>query len=223
MTLPAPGVVLAFSRGGVVRKTRTDQKGGYRIGLPAGVYSVTTSLRLFGGRLDPQGSAFAPATGTRSCSRSTPASAERTAQSSIAGAAPYSSSVTWSPQTALFPVVVDLEHRHVGHEPRRRRAVPVLLAGLEEDAVARTDDLDRPTATLSVTDSLGDPDRLAVRVGVPGSAGAGREVDVAGAGAASRPTAPRRGSSKTVPVNQSLGPATVARLFLVICMDLLLG
>jgi hypothetical protein len=45
---PAPGVVLAFSRLGVVRKTRTDQNGGYRIALPAGVYSVTTSLRLFG-------------------------------------------------------------------------------------------------------------------------------------------------------------------------------
>ena len=108
------------------------------------------------------------------------------------------------------------------HEPRRRRAVPVLLARLEEDAVARTDDLDRPTATLSVADALGDPDRLAVRVGVPGSAGAGREVDVAGA----EPRAGRRhrdGVEKTVPVNQSLGPATVARLFLVICMGLLLG
>src|SRR3954452_7139507 len=45
---PAPGVVLAFSRGGVVRKTRTDQRGVYRIALPPGVYSVTTSLRLFG-------------------------------------------------------------------------------------------------------------------------------------------------------------------------------
>jgi len=45
---PAPGLVLAFSRAGVVRKTRTDAKGAYRIALPPGAYSVTTSLRLFG-------------------------------------------------------------------------------------------------------------------------------------------------------------------------------
>jgi hypothetical protein len=45
---PAPGVVLTFSRVGVVRKARTDQKGAYRIALPPGVYSVTTSMRLFG-------------------------------------------------------------------------------------------------------------------------------------------------------------------------------
>jgi hypothetical protein len=45
---PAPGVVLTFSRTGVVRKVRTDQTGAYRIALPPGVYSVTTSLRPFG-------------------------------------------------------------------------------------------------------------------------------------------------------------------------------
>ena len=33
-------------------------------------------------------------------------------------------------------VVVDVEHRDVQHEARRRRAVPVLFSGLEEDAVA---------------------------------------------------------------------------------------
>jgi hypothetical protein len=34
-------------------------------------------------------------------------------------------------------LIVDLEHRDVGHEAVGRGAVPVLLAGLEEDAVAR--------------------------------------------------------------------------------------
>ena len=75
--------------------------------------------------------------------------------------------------------LVDLEHRDVGHEAVGRRAVPVVFAGLEEDAVAGADDLDRPTAALAQADPLGHPDRLAVRVGVPGRAGARREVDAA--------------------------------------------
>ena len=66
----------------------------------------------------------------------------------------------------------------MGHEAVRRGAVPVLLAGLEEDAVAGADDLDRAAAPLAEADALGDVDRLAVRVGVPGGARAGREVDV---------------------------------------------
>ena len=45
---PAPGVVLAFTRAGVIRKVRTDSKGLYRIALPPGTYSVTTSMRPFG-------------------------------------------------------------------------------------------------------------------------------------------------------------------------------
>jgi hypothetical protein len=45
---PAPGVVLSFTRNGVVRKARTSLNGTYRIALPPGTYSVTTSLRLFG-------------------------------------------------------------------------------------------------------------------------------------------------------------------------------
>jgi len=45
---PVPGVVLTFTRNGVVRKARTNLKGAYRIALPPGTYSVTTSLRLFG-------------------------------------------------------------------------------------------------------------------------------------------------------------------------------
>src|SRR5881398_183060 len=61
-------------------------------------------------------------------------------------------------------------------EARRRRAVPVVLAGLEEDAVAGADLLDRSAFALAAADALGDEDGLAVRVGVPGRAGAGGEV-----------------------------------------------
>ncbi len=43
----------------------------------------------------------------------------------------------------------------------RRGAVPVVLVGLEEDAVTGTDDLDRATAPLDEPDALGDVDRLA--------------------------------------------------------------
>ena len=45
-------------------------------------------------------------------------------------------------------------HRDVGHEAGRRRAVPVLLARLEEDAVAGADHLDRPAAPLAEADAL---------------------------------------------------------------------
>src|SRR5437660_122352 len=77
------------------------------------------------------------------------------------------------------PGVVDLEHRDVGHEAVGCSAVPVLFAGLEEDAVAGTDHLDRSAAALSATDALDDVDRLAVRVGVPCGARAGGEVNAA--------------------------------------------
>ena len=75
--------------------------------------------------------------------------------------------------------VVDLEHRDVGHEAVGCSPVPVLFAGLEEDAVAGTDRLDRSAAALSATDALDDVDRLAVRVGVPRRPGTWREVDAA--------------------------------------------
>src|SRR5262245_40413955 len=64
-------------------------------------------------------------------------------------------------------LVVDLDQRQVGHEPRRRGAVPVLLARLEEHAVARPDDLDRAAAPPAEADALEHEDRLAVRVRVP--------------------------------------------------------
>jgi len=67
---------------------------------------------------------------------------------SIGGAAPYSASLTWSPHVAAVAFVVDLEHREVCHEARLRRAMPVILARLEEDPVARADHLDRAAAPL---------------------------------------------------------------------------
>jgi hypothetical protein len=95
--------------------------------------------------------------------------------------------------------------------------VPVPLAGLEEDAVARPDHLDRSALVLAEADAFGDPDRLPAWMRVPGRPRAGREVDVAA------PTAQCSSgvaivSMKTEPVNQSDGPALVSRVFLVICM-----
>ena len=45
---PAPGITLTFSKAGLVRKTRTDARGAYRILLPPGIYAVRTSARPFG-------------------------------------------------------------------------------------------------------------------------------------------------------------------------------
>src|SRR5437588_12719545 len=45
--------------------------------------------------------------------------------------------------------VVVLLHRDVDHEAVGRRAVPVVLPGLEEDAVARADDLDLSALPLA--------------------------------------------------------------------------
>src|SRR3954469_8758120 len=60
-------------------------------------------------------------------------------------------------------------------------AVPVVLARLEEDAVAGADDLDRTVLALAEADALGDPDRLPARMGVPGGARPGREMHRCGA------------------------------------------
>src|SRR5205814_5673317 len=79
------------------------------------------------------------------------------------------------------PVLVRLLHRDMGHEPRRRRAVPVLLVRLEEDAVARANHLDRPALALAEAYALRHPDGLTVGMRVPGGARAGREVDACGA------------------------------------------
>src|SRR5215208_5262740 len=76
-------------------------------------------------------------------------------------------------------LVVDFLHRYVGHEAVRGGAVPVVLAGLEEHAVARADYLDRFAAALREADALGDVDGLAVGVGVPRGPRARGEVDAA--------------------------------------------
>src|SRR4051812_11872778 len=65
----------------------------------------------------------------------------------------------------------------MGHEAVRGGAVPVVLAGLEVDAVPGPDALDRAALALAAADALGDEDRLPEGVGVPGGAGAGGEVD----------------------------------------------
>src|SRR5213079_3075753 len=78
-------------------------------------------------------------------------------------------------------VLVGLLHCDVGHDAGWGGAVPVVLAGLEEDAVAGSDHFDRAAFALAEADAFGDPDRLAVWVGVPGGAGAGCELDGGGA------------------------------------------
>ena len=59
----------------------------------------------------------------------------------------------------------------VDHESVWGGAVPVLLVGLKEDAIAGADLFDRPAAALTAADAFGDEDRLAERVGVPGGSG----------------------------------------------------
>ena len=67
--------------------------------------------------------------------------------------------------------------------------MPVLLIGLEQDAIATPDDFDRAAAALAQADAFGDEDGLTQRVAVPVSAGTGHEAqqgrgDPDGAGAA---------------------------------------
>jgi hypothetical protein len=45
---PAPNVTLTFTRAGVAKAVRTDQRGAYRIKLGAGIYTVRTSSKPFG-------------------------------------------------------------------------------------------------------------------------------------------------------------------------------
>src|SRR3954451_14902660 len=56
--------------------------------------------------------------------------------------------------------LVVLLHGDVDHEAVGRGAVPVVLAGLEEDAVSRADRLDRAALALAEPDAFGDEDRL---------------------------------------------------------------
>ena len=97
----------------------------------------------------------------------------------------------------------------------------MVLAGLEEDAVSGADHLDGPAAPLAVADAFEDVDRLAVRMGVPGGASAGREV----AAARAQPRG-RGGCCDRVDVDGAGEPVTRpglgVQVFLAICIrDLL--
>jgi hypothetical protein len=72
-----------------------------------------------------------------------------------------------APSDRAASVVARL-HGDVHHEAAGRGAVPVVLARLEEHAVTGSDGVDRPALTLAQADALGDEDRLAVGVRVPG-------------------------------------------------------
>src|SRR2546430_3142117 len=76
-------------------------------------------------------------------------------------------------------LLVDIDYREMAHEARRRGAVPVVLARLEEHAVAWADHLDRRAAPLYEANAFRDVDRLSVRMGVPRSSRARRESDAA--------------------------------------------
>lgn len=59
-------------------------------------------------------------------------------------------------------------HGDVDHEAVGGGAVPVVLARSEVHAVPGTDELDWAALVLAEPDALGNEDRLAVGVGVPG-------------------------------------------------------
>src|SRR3954451_1735884 len=98
-----------------------------------------------------------------------------------AGAIAYSSSVTGGQPVHDGVIGVGFPDGDVDREPVRCRAVPVLFVGLEQNAVAGADDLDRAAAALAQADALGDEDGLAEGVPVPVGAGAGHEVHEVGA------------------------------------------
>ena len=80
-------------------------------------------------------------------------------------------------ESAGAAVLVELLDGDVGHEPVRGGAVPVVLPGFEEHAVAGPDLLDGTALALSAPDAFGDVDGLSVWVGVPMGTCAGSEVN----------------------------------------------
>jgi hypothetical protein len=56
--------------------------------------------------------------------------------------------------------LIELKHCEVSHESIWGRTVPVLLTGLEEDAVTGSDNFNRSTATLRASDALNHVGRL---------------------------------------------------------------
>ena len=90
-------------------------------------------------------------------------------------------------------VLVGLLHGDVGHEAGWGGAVPVVLAGLEEDAVAGADDLDGAALAPAKADALGDEDGLTVGVGVRTSSRRSSSTRTgSGAGRSRRPAPERR-------------------------------
>src|SRR4051794_41753344 len=78
-------------------------------------------------------------------------------------------------------LLVRLLHCDVGHEPVGSRAVPVLFAGLDVDDVAGPNLLDLAAATCDEADAVGDVQRLASRVRVPGGTRTWSKPDVGAA------------------------------------------
>lgn len=118
-----------------------------------------------------------------------------------------------------LPCVVVLLCGDLDHEAVGGGAVAVVLAGFEEHTVAGSDHLGQAALALAAADTLDDVDRLPVRVGMPRSPGARREMNEcrdegrrAGTGAA-------MGSIYTSPVNQAPGALTVSMLLRVICIS----
>src|SRR4051812_31781062 len=79
------------------------------------------------------------------------------------------------------PVLVGFLHGDVCHEPFGGGAVPVFLAGLDVDHVAGPDLLYAAVAGGDEPDAVGDVERLAFGVVVPGGACAGRESNMGAA------------------------------------------
>ena len=98
--------------------------------------------------------------------------------------------------------------------------MPVLLARIEEDAVAWANHVDGPAAPLRASDAFEDVDRLAVRMRMQAVRAPGVKWTLL---ALSRELSDGAAtvSMYTAPVNQSLGPRPVSRLFLVICISFL--
>ena len=111
--------------------------------------------------------------------RQSPGPRERPSLFQDVGAARYSSSVTCPPHVALLPSSSTWSIARCVMKRSGNGAVPVILAGLEEHAVAGTDHFDRAAAVLREADAFDHVDRLPVRMGVPGGTCARREVDAA--------------------------------------------
>ena len=77
----------------------------------------------------------------------------------------------------VHPVGRRLVYGDMGHGGGRRGAVPVLLAGRDQDDVAGTNLLDRSALPLNATRAGRDDKNLALRMGVPRSPSAGLESD----------------------------------------------